>query len=72
MPSDCQCNYCSPEPKVTYVSDKETKNRLRKLEKRLEKLEVENIKLRRKLKKSNRPLREIVNDLIKYLNKYID
>jgi len=69
MPSDCQCSYHSSE--VVYVSDKETKNKLRQLEKRLEKLELENRKLKRRLKKSERPIREIVNDLIEHLNKYI-
>lgn len=69
MPSDCQCSY--HVPKKVYVSDEETKNRLRQLEKQLEKLEAENRKLKRRLRKSERPIKEIVNDLIKHLDKYI-
>jgi len=66
MPSDCQCSY----HEIGYVSnDTKTNEKIRQLERRLdklEKLEVENLKLRKDFKK------EIIADLIEYLNKYVE
>jgi len=68
MPSDCQCSYHIEKPS----NYKKLEERLQKLEKRISKLCTENRKLKKRLEKAERPTKFIVNDLINYLNKYID